>query len=293
MKELVRPRLENGYLHVAELYAIMVGNKKLNNAILSKIPKSLVRKYIVKNIDFGHGNYSWGIDVDDVELFLIDLNEKRMQTRMSYIQEALYCWKQNKTYDFEDYISLPDGNNEQVKKCKHISLERYYENNEDIMFLIRFNEQNVIRATPDKKFSVYDTIKCVSKELDPRSEWLIIQNKFPDIMKKWDVSYYQFPGEKQSKIPVINQSGLIPLINVIDGDQAGIFRLRQIRILQCLLEGKTNFDDDIEVKQQRIEILKLEIQMEDLNSKKRRLEQSLENTKKQKQEKEIRRFWGF
>ena len=77
------------------------------------------------------------------------------------------------------------------------------------------NELENIRETPMGKYSVYDIIRCFTGHKNTRQDWYRLQDKHPEDIKKWDVSHYQFPGQGQKEIPVINEQGMFALIKFL------------------------------------------------------------------------------
>ncbi|KAK9827114.1 hypothetical protein WJX74_006939 [Apatococcus lobatus] len=69
-----------------------------------------------------------------------------------------------------------------------------------------------IRATPEvpRRVSVYDAIKVMTGNPNPRKTWLDMSQKHPEILSL--VTYHKFPGQGQRDTPVLLEEHLVQFI---------------------------------------------------------------------------------
>jgi hypothetical protein len=104
--------------------------------------------------------------------------------------------------------------------------------------------EHEIRITPDKMISVFDFIKVVGGQRNPKQTWSNIQNSHKDEVVQF-LDYFKFPGQGQSKTPVINVQGMVKLLFWLPGEMAKQFRSKSAEIMIRYLGGDTTLIDEI------------------------------------------------
>ncbi len=104
--------------------------------------------------------------------------------------------------------------------------------------------ENEIRITPDNKISVFDFIKVVGGQSQPRKTWNDILDKYENEVVTFR-NYFQFLGQGQKPTPVINVHGMVKLLMWLPGETAKQFRSTSAEILVRYLGGDLTLIDEI------------------------------------------------
>ena len=83
--------------------------------------------------------------------------------------------------------------------------------------------ENEIRITPDKMVSVYDFIKVVGGQTNPRKTWGDILKFHKDEVVTFCYNL-KFPGAGQKLTPVVNVQGVVQILFWLPGETAKQFR---------------------------------------------------------------------
>ena len=104
--------------------------------------------------------------------------------------------------------------------------------------------EHEIRITSDKMISVFDFIKVVGGQAQPRKTWLDILNNHKEEVVTF-CNAFKFPGQGQSKTPVINVQGMVKLLFWLPGEMAKQFRSKSAEVMIRYLGGDTTLIDEI------------------------------------------------
>ena len=106
--------------------------------------------------------------------------------------------------------------------------------------------ESEIRITSDKMISVFDFIKVVGGQTNPRKTWNRILNEHNTefgIVAKWD--YSQFG--KTKKTPVVNVHGMVKILFWLPGELAKQFRSKSAETMIRYLGGDLTLIDEIKM----------------------------------------------
>jgi hypothetical protein len=125
-------------------------------------------------------------------------------------------------------------------KCLEEIKEIQPENEQQLTFDGIFKgRESEIRITPDKMVSVFDFIKVVGGQINPRKTWADILKNHKEEVVTFCYNL-QFPGSGQSKTPVINVQGMVKLLFWLPGELTKQFRSKSAEILIRYLGGDIN-----------------------------------------------------
>ena len=93
-----------------------------------------------------------------------------------------------------------------------------------------------IRITPDKMISVFDFIKVVSGQTQPRKTWLDIKKTHKDEVVTF-CNDFKFEGSGQRLTPVVNVQGMVKLLFLLPGEMAKQFRSKSAEVMIRYLGG--------------------------------------------------------
>ena len=105
-------------------------------------------------------------------------------------------------------------------------------------------KESEIRITPDKRISVFDFIRVVGGQKNPRKTW-------DDIIKKYKnevVTFcdnWKFEGARQKLTPVINVQGMVKLLFWLPGEMAKQFRSKSAEVMIRYLGGDLSLINEI------------------------------------------------
>ena len=102
--------------------------------------------------------------------------------------------------------------------------------------------ESEIRITQDKKISVFDFIKVVGGQKNPKSTWERLQEKYRNEIVPF-CDYSQFG--KTKKTPVINVQGMVKLLFWLPGELAKQFRSKSAETMIRYLGGDLTLIDEI------------------------------------------------
>jgi hypothetical protein len=104
--------------------------------------------------------------------------------------------------------------------------------------------ENEIRITSDKMISVFDFIKVVGGQVQPRKTWSdILKNHNEELGIVTFCNYSQFGKAKTT--PVINVQGMVKLLFLLPGEMAKQFRSKSAEVMIRYLGGDTTLIDEI------------------------------------------------
>ena len=108
------------------------------------------------------------------------------------------------------------------------------------------NIRKTIETPP--RVSVIDLIGAVTKNNNPRDDWKKLRTSHPEVVAN---SYnfqddWKFPGQGQSRSPVINARGAIMIINLLPGAMAASFRAAWADIIVRFIAGDPTLAAEIE-----------------------------------------------
>jgi len=103
-----------------------------------------------------------------------------------------------------------------------------------------------IRITSDKQISVFDFIKVVGGQTNPKDTWSDIKKKYKnEVVGKSD--YFKFCGKGQRLTPVINVQGMVKLLFWLPGEMAKQFRSKSAETMIRYLGGDLTLVDEIKM----------------------------------------------
>jgi hypothetical protein len=104
--------------------------------------------------------------------------------------------------------------------------------------------EHEIRITPDKKISVFDFIKVVGGQKNPKQTWSNIQNVHIEEVVQY-LDHFKFEGCGQRMTPVISVEGMVKLLFWLPGESAKQFRSKSAEVMVRYLGGDTTLIDEI------------------------------------------------
>jgi hypothetical protein len=130
-------------------------------------------------------------------------------------------------------------------KCLEEIKEIQPENEQQLTFDGIFKgRESEIRITPDKMISVFDFIKVVGGQINPRKTWADILKNHKEEVVTFCYNL-QFPGSGQSKTPVVNVQGMVKLLFWLPGEMAKQFRSKSAETMIRYLGGDLTLIDEI------------------------------------------------
>ena len=116
-------------------------------------------------------------------------------------------------------------------------------NNQSLVFDGIFSGRELeIRITPDKQISVFDFIKFVGGQANPKQTWKNVLNNHKDEIVQF-LDYSQFG--KTKKTPVVNVQGMVKLLFWLPGELAKQFRSKSAEVMIRYLGGDLTLIDEI------------------------------------------------
>ena len=104
--------------------------------------------------------------------------------------------------------------------------------------------ESKIRITPDKMISVFDFIKVVGGQVQPRKTWTDISKNHKEEVVTF-CNYFHFDGQGQKATPVINVQGMVKLLFWLPGEMAKQFRSKSAEVMIRYLGGDQSLIDEI------------------------------------------------
>jgi hypothetical protein len=101
-----------------------------------------------------------------------------------------------------------------------------------------------IRVTPDKQVSVFDFIKVVGGQKNPKKTWYDVQNNRKNELGTF-CSQFKFPGQGKTLTPVINVRGMVKLLFWLPGELAKQFRSKSAEVMIRYLGGDMTLINEI------------------------------------------------
>lgn len=100
-----------------------------------------------------------------------------------------------------------------------------------------------IRHTPDGRISVYDLIKAVSGQKNPRDAWKALVRQFPEVVGFSD--NFKFPGKGQKDTPVTDREGWAYILGLLPGVIGRKYREEAARIVLRYLDADVTLAEEI------------------------------------------------
>jgi hypothetical protein len=92
-----------------------------------------------------------------------------------------------------------------------------------------------IRRTPDGRVSVYDLIKVVGTQKNPRDAWNSLCDKYPEVVGKTDS--FKFSGRGQQNTPVTSREGAIYIIGLLPNTVGKLYRENAAKLVLRYLDA--------------------------------------------------------
>jgi hypothetical protein len=100
--------------------------------------------------------------------------------------------------------------------------------------LIRY-EGDGIRITPEKKTSLYDFIRVVGGQKNPRQALKNLLEQYPEVVQFLD--NFKFPGSGQRKTPVADKEGVLKILGLLPGEVGDRYRSEAARLVLAYYEA--------------------------------------------------------
>ena len=173
--------------------------------------------------------------------------------------KLLFCLKGDKIKQFiensaEVMIRYLGGNTCEFRKLQKKYIQEQIEEIEEIPNLdvnlspkLQFDgifqgREKEIRITEDKRISVFDFIKVVGGQANPKQTWANIQKNHKEEIVQF-LDYSKFGKTKAT--PVINVQGMVKLLFWLPGELAKQFRSKSAEVMIRYLGGDTSLIDEI------------------------------------------------
>jgi hypothetical protein len=199
-------------------------NVEVISKLLQIIPKSVER--LIKRVFLLNEDYiitDENIILSSIDTFLRICTEYNKRTCMSKI--IRYTVKRL-TNIIEDYESSLTNN-------KELSFGGIFKGRE-----------KEIRITEDKMISVFDFIRVVGGQVNPKKTWYDIEKKYKNELGTF-CSQFKFPGRGKTLTPVINVNGMVKLLFWLPGEMAKKFRTTSAETMIRYLGGDLTLIDEI------------------------------------------------
>jgi hypothetical protein len=112
-------------------------------------------------------------------------------------------------------------------------------------------KESEIRITPDKRISVFDFIRVVGGQKNPRKTWDDIKKKYKNEVVTF-CDNWKFEGARQKLTPVINVQGMVKLLFWLPGEMAKQFRSKSAEKLIEYLGGNPSLINEVSDEIQEI-----------------------------------------
>jgi hypothetical protein len=100
--------------------------------------------------------------------------------------------------------------------------------------LIRF-EGDGIRTTPDKKTSIFDFIRVVGGQKNPRKVYKRLAERYPEAVA---FCYnFKFPGRGQQETPVADKEGVLKILGLLSGEVGDRYRSEAAKLVLAFYEA--------------------------------------------------------
>lgn len=105
---------------------------------------------------------------------------------------------------------------------------------------LKFEEyQAEVRLTPDNRISVFDLIRVIGGQKNPREVWKRLCTKssaeYSEVVSFCDS--FKFPGRGQQETPVIGKEGALVLLGILPGEVGRKYRLDAAKLMLSYLEA--------------------------------------------------------
>ncbi|KAK9860328.1 hypothetical protein WJX84_006176, partial [Apatococcus fuscideae] len=106
-----------------------------------------------------------------------------------------------------------------------------------------------IRTTTQypRRVAILDVIKAITGNVNPRTTWADLQHTYPhDVGENAGFSdSYKFPGRGYQVSPVTDARGLVTIMNLLQGERAARFRMKEADLLVRHLGGDLSLIQEI------------------------------------------------
>jgi hypothetical protein len=103
--------------------------------------------------------------------------------------------------------------------------------------------EGVVRTTPDKRVSVFDSITAATGAKNAREVWNRLKAQYPEVVTTCDS--YKCSGRGQLPTPVTNKEGFVHILGLLPGAQAEAFRRASAKLIVRFFEGDPTLAEEI------------------------------------------------
>jgi hypothetical protein len=96
-------------------------------------------------------------------------------------------------------------------------------------------ENDEIRATNDGRISVYDFIRVVGGQKDPRKTWERLKERYSEVALL--CHNFQFPGKGQRNTPVADKAATLQILNLLPGLAGKKYRQEAAKLVLAFLDA--------------------------------------------------------
>lgn len=96
-------------------------------------------------------------------------------------------------------------------------------------------EDESMRRTGDGRVSVFDLIKVVGGQQNPKDVWKALCRDFPEVVDFSD--YFKFPGKGQRDTPVVGKEGALIIIGILPGKAGKKYRAEAAKLVLAWYEA--------------------------------------------------------
>ena len=113
--------------------------------------------------------------------------------------------------------------------------------------------ESEIRITPDKMISVFDFIKVVGGQANPKNVWYEIERKHKNELALFS-GQYKFKGQGKTTSPVVNVQGMVKILFWLPGELAKQFRSKSAETMIRYLGGDLTLIEEIKMIDQEHQV---------------------------------------
>ena len=211
-----------------EEYKLLIENKEITSECLERAKRWLINPPKM-NIDFNKNKAMFEKFLDEANNEIKDYEVRHSIISPDTVEEP---GPSGVVYEIQE-INEPGPNNK-------LEFEGIFK-----------GKESEIRITPDKRISVFDFIRVVGGQKNPRYTWGKIIKKY----KNEVVGFYdnlKFAGSGQKLTPVINVQGMVKMLFWLPGEMAKQFRTKSAEKLIEYLGGNPSLINEVSDEIQEI-----------------------------------------
>jgi len=173
----------------------------------------------------------------------VHLNEKRCKSELLNNYTKLHEFiLQKEQKEIPQEILIQELPQEIPNQLTHLKFDGIFQGRE-----------SEIRITPDKMISVFDFIKVVGGQANPKNVWYEIERKHKNELALFS-GQYKFKGQGKTTSPVVNVQGMVKILFWLPGELAKQFRSKSAETMIRYLGGDLTLIEEIKMIDQEHQV---------------------------------------